>query len=65
MFVQNVDNAIVHFPLYESEASKVIQSFEQSPYGKGKEIIVDTSVRNSWQLDSNGFEVTFILYCLF
>lgn len=57
-YSQNTDS-ILHFPLYENEANKFIKLFEQSPYGKGEKTIVDTSVRNSWELNSDGFEVSF------
>ncbi|XP_037032882.1 uncharacterized protein LOC119071887 [Bradysia coprophila] len=48
---------VVHFPLYEGEASSVIKLMEQSPYGKGRKTVVDTAVRNSWELNSDGFEI--------
>ncbi|KAG4078532.1 hypothetical protein HA402_009244 [Bradysia odoriphaga] len=48
---------VVHFPLYEGEASNVIKLMEQSPYGKGAKTVVDTAVRNSWELNSDGFEI--------
>lgn len=52
---------MIKFPLYENEVDGIIKSFEQSPYGRGNETVVDTSVRNSWQLSPEGFEVSFLL----
>ncbi|KAJ6627768.1 hypothetical protein Bhyg_16662 [Pseudolycoriella hygida] len=49
---------IVHFPLYEvDDVADIVDLFEQSPYGKGQETVVDTAVRNSWELNSDGFEI--------
>jgi len=48
----------MHFPVYESEAAKFIKQFEQAPFGKGEKTLVDTTVRNSWQLGPKEFTVS-------
>lgn len=47
----------ISFPLYEEMLDSIIPEFEQSPYGKGTETIVDTNFRNSLQLGHLDFEV--------
>jgi len=45
------------FPLLESELPTLIPKFEQSPFGRGEETVVDVGVRNSWQLGPDDFKV--------
>ncbi|KAK5662548.1 hypothetical protein OQA88_8460 [Cercophora sp. LCS_1] len=42
----------IKFPLQEDAARQLIEKARQSPYGKGSETFVDTSVRNTWELDA-------------
>ena len=42
----------ISFPLSENEAKKLIDFAQQAPFGKGSETIIDTSVRNTWEIDS-------------
>jgi hypothetical protein len=44
-------------PLDESQARQLIGKSHQAPYGKGSETIVDTSVRDTWELNPEQFEV--------
>lgn len=39
-------------PLSEPEILRIITACKQAPFGKGSEIIVDTSVRNIWEIDA-------------
>ncbi|KAK4456763.1 hypothetical protein QBC42DRAFT_237836 [Cladorrhinum samala] len=39
-------------PLKEATARQLIDKARQAPYGKGSETFVDTSVRNTWELDA-------------
>ncbi|KAK0724019.1 hypothetical protein B0T21DRAFT_395412 [Apiosordaria backusii] len=39
-------------PLQEVTARQLIEKARQAPYGKGSETFVDTSVRNTWELDA-------------
>lgn len=48
----------VHLPLREDQAKQIIARARQAPYGKGSQIIVDTSVRNTWELDPSQFQLT-------
>lgn len=44
-------------PLSEVQAFQMIAKAHQAPYGKGSDTIVDTSVRNTWELDPSQFEL--------
>ncbi|RBR12852.1 uncharacterized protein FIESC28_08442 [Fusarium coffeatum] len=44
-------------PLAESQARQIITKARQAPYGKGTETFVDTSVRNTWELDPSQFTI--------
>lgn len=50
--VQDV-GTIAGFPLQEAAARQLIEKARQAPYGKGSETFVDTSVRNTWELDAS------------
>jgi hypothetical protein len=41
---------VISFPLLNSQIQDIIKHAERSPYGRGGETILDTSVRNTWQL---------------
>ena len=45
----------IQIPLEEAQAKELIAKSRQAPYGKGAETIVDTSVRNTWELDASQF----------
>lgn len=45
----------ISMPLNETQARQLIAKARQAPYGKGGETIVDTSVRNTWELDASQF----------
>ena len=47
------DVGLVSFPVRPSQARALIGVSEQAPYGRGLETLVDTSVRDSWQVDSS------------
>lgn len=42
----------IAFPLQETTARQLIEKARQAPYGKGSETFIDTSVRNTWELDA-------------
>src|SRR5690242_2986704 len=48
----------IAFPLTAAQAKKLKKQCEQAPYGKGEETVVDTKVRNVWQLMPDLFELT-------
>jgi len=50
IFVHDV--GLVGFPLQKSMTRALIEKARQAPYGKGNETFVDTSVRNTWELDA-------------
>ena len=43
----------ISFPLPVAQVESLIRAAEQSPYGRGLQTLVDTSVRNSWQIDAS------------
>lgn len=43
-------------PLDEPQAQRLIEKSRLAPYGKGSETIVDTSVRDTWELSPEQFE---------
>ncbi|KAJ5833919.1 hypothetical protein N7474_002230 [Penicillium riverlandense] len=51
------DVGAITLPLDEPQARRLIEKARQAPYGKGNETLVDTSVRNTWELDPEQFEL--------
>ncbi|KAF5027314.1 hypothetical protein F66182_558, partial [Fusarium sp. NRRL 66182] len=47
----------VPIPLDEPHARQIITKARQAPYGKGSDTIVDTAVRNTWELDPSQFTI--------
>lgn len=47
----------IHVPLSEEHAKAIITVSHQAPFGKGTETIVDTSVRKTWELNHDQFEL--------
>src|SRR5437762_14198307 len=41
---------VISFPLLDSQIQDIIKHAERAPYGRCGETILDTSVRNTWQL---------------
>src|SRR5437879_2163779 len=41
---------VISFPIPDSQIQDIIKRAERAPYGRGCETILDTSVRNAWQL---------------
>lgn len=41
---------VISFPILNSQIQDIIKHAECAPYGRGGETILDTSVRNTWQL---------------
>ncbi len=55
--VDGVDG-FVGLPVCDAQARAIIERCSQAPYGRGEETIVDTSVRNTWQLDPSMFSIS-------
>jgi hypothetical protein len=47
----------IALPLIEEKARALIQQCHQAPFGKGEQTIVDTSVRETWELNKDKFEI--------
>ena len=41
---------VISFPIPDSQIRDIIKHAERAPYGRGGETILDTSIRNAWQL---------------
>uniref|UniRef100_A0A0L0NGR3 Prolyl 4-hydroxylase alpha subunit Fe(2+) 2OG dioxygenase domain-containing protein n=1 Tax=Tolypocladium ophioglossoides (strain CBS 100239) TaxID=1163406 RepID=A0A0L0NGR3_TOLOC len=53
LFVEGVGD--IAMPLGEAQARQLMAKARQAPYGKGSDTIVDTAVRNTWELDAEHF----------
>ena len=49
--VKNV--GLLSFPVPDTQVRALIDVAEQAPYGRGADTLVDTSVRNCWQIDAS------------
>ena len=47
------DFGILSFPVPGSHIEQLIRLAEQAPYGRGSETLVDTTVRNCWQINAD------------
>jgi hypothetical protein len=47
----------IGLPILDYQAKKLIKKCSLAPYGKGEKTVVDTNVRNTWQLDPNQFKI--------
>jgi hypothetical protein len=50
-------NHLIPLPLKEGDAQAIKSVCRQAPFGHGDETVVDTSVRNTWELDASKFEL--------
>ena len=48
----------VGLPVGKLQAKAIIAVCAQAPFGRGQETIVDTTVRNTWELDPSQFTIT-------
>ncbi|KAJ9137727.1 2OG-Fe(II) oxygenase [Pleurostoma richardsiae] len=55
--IQLDGNRIIPLPLAPSDAEAIKRVCRQAPFGKGSQTVVDTSVRNTWELDPSQFEL--------
>lgn len=47
----------IPLPLQARDASLLIAQARQAPFGKGEQTLVDTNVRNTWQLEPGQFSL--------
>ncbi|KAK5214727.1 hypothetical protein LTS03_011672, partial [Exophiala xenobiotica] len=47
----------VGLPLSERDAELILDVSHQAPYGRGSETVVDTAVRQTWELNTDQFEL--------
>jgi hypothetical protein len=48
----------IRFPVSPKTARQIIGQAEQAPYGRGEDTLLDTRIRNTWQLDPTKFSVS-------
>ena len=48
----------VSIPVIDCQAKKLIELSEQAPFGRGEDTIVDTKVRNAWQISVDNFSIS-------
>ena len=48
----------ISFPLLEAQAQQIKSLAQQAPFGRRTETLVDTRVRDTWQLEPNQFRLT-------
>ncbi len=48
---------MLSFPVPEFQARQLIELADQAPYGKGEQTLVDTSVRNCWEIAPEKFSL--------
>jgi hypothetical protein len=46
----------INLPLQEEQVRQLIAQSRQASFGKGSDTIVDTAVRNTWELDASQLE---------
>ena len=55
---ENQEGVEIGVPLGLQDAQKLINVARQAPFGKGEQTIVDTSFRNTWELNPNQFSLS-------
>jgi predicted 2-oxoglutarate/Fe(II)-dependent dioxygenase YbiX len=55
IFVRNV--GVLSFPVPSAQVEAIIAQCERAPYGRGRETILDTTVRKVWQLALSRFDI--------
>lgn len=48
----------IQLPLNPETARAIAQACHQAPFGRGEETVIDTSVRNTWELNPAKFSIT-------
>lgn len=56
LHINGLDRA-VKLPLSPDDANAIIDVCHRSPFGKGEETLVDTSVRKCWELNTTEFDI--------
>ena len=47
----------IGLPINSLQVGKVVEKCSRAPFGRGEDTIVDTSVRNTWQLNPSQFSI--------
>jgi len=55
---ENQEEVEIGVPLGLQDAQELINVARQAPFGKGEQTIVDTSFRNTWELNPNQFSLS-------
>jgi hypothetical protein len=51
------NGGVVGLPLSERDALAIVAASHEAPFGKGEQTIIDTSVRKTWELSPDDFEL--------
>lgn len=57
LYIAKTDLGTIGLPLSDRDAQAIISVSHQAPFGKGEQTIVDTSVRKTWELSKEDFEM--------
>ena len=49
---------VVPFPVPVHSCRQLVEAASRAPYGKGKETLVDVSVRNTWQINADAIKIS-------
>jgi predicted 2-oxoglutarate/Fe(II)-dependent dioxygenase YbiX len=52
------DVGMLSMPILPAQAQALIQVSEQAPYGRGEDTVVDTQIRQVWQISAENFTIT-------
>jgi hypothetical protein len=52
-----IDGRPISLPLSDDDAQRIIQASHKAPFGRGSETIVDASVRNTWEINCENFQL--------
>ncbi|RYC64267.1 hypothetical protein CHU98_g1956 [Xylaria longipes] len=52
-----VGDALVALPLDPAQVALIRNASRQAPFGRGDKTLIDTSVRNTWELDASDFSI--------
>ena len=48
----------IGLPLSDRDARAIITASHKAPFGKGRQTIVDTKIRNTWEISHDAFQIT-------
>ncbi|KAI1826249.1 hypothetical protein F4861DRAFT_498656 [Xylaria intraflava] len=52
-----IGDTLITLPLDPEQVPLIRNASRQAPFGRGDETLIDTSVRNTWEIDTSGFRI--------